>query len=99
MDYFAKDSELSGMSPDEFLGLPEATKAKIRKFAAQCCEKAFRRGFQQGWDSAKRGDVLAVDLVSWRFDVPHDISPSAHGTYSCNSEERHGFEWWNVGLR
>lgn len=99
MDWFRESSEFSGLTPDEFSGLPDAMKANLRKFIAQCCEKSFRRGFQQGFDSAQRGDALAVDLLSWRFNEPSASSPSPHGTYSCSSEERHGFEWFHVGLR
>lgn len=44
------------------------------KHAARACEKAFRRGFQQGWDEAFRCDLTpsqiekySSKIADWRF--------------------------------
>jgi hypothetical protein len=91
MEHFLSESALSGMKPHEFDSIDKATKHRIRKYISQCCEKSFRRGFQQGYDTAIRGDAV-VDLEKWRFMTPSDESPSPHGTYSSTAEERFDME-------
>ena len=100
MECYRTTSALNGMNPHEFGSLPVEIRKRLRKYISQCCEKAFRRGFQQGHDTALRGDAV-VDIVSWRFDTPSDQSPSPHGTYSTDSESRFDMECGTqeIGLR
>ena len=93
MEHFLKESPLAGMKPREFERLDDDTKKRLRKFVSQCCEKAFRRGFQQGFDSAQRGDEV-VDLIRWRCLVRSDQSPSPHKNdhYTCSAIERFDLE-------
>lgn len=91
MEHYLSTSPLYGMKPQEFRGLDRHTRQRLRKFISQCCEKSFRRGFQQGHDSAKRGDDI-VDLERWRFLAPSSESPSPHGTYSSAAIERFDVE-------
>lgn len=89
MEHFTSQSPLAGMKPGEFQALGAGIKKRLRRLISQCCEKAFRRGFQQGFESSNRGDEV-VDLLAWRFLVRSDISPSPHArwAYSCDAVHR-----------
>lgn len=76
-----------GLSSLHFAHLCDADKAAVRRLIARVSEKSFRRGFQQGYDSRKRGDTLC-DLHQWRFDTDLDYAVSAHGTHHSSSGER-----------
>ena len=91
MDHFVDRSCLAGMVPNEFSHLDKHTRDRLRKFMSQCCEKAFRRGFQQGHDSATRGDEV-VNLDDWRFFAKACDSPSPHGTYHSTAVARFDLE-------
>lgn len=90
MEHFREESCLNGMQPGEFASLPTEVRSRLRKYISQCCEVSFRRGFQQGHDSAVRGDKT-VDLQFWRFEIASDWSPSPHFTYTSDAENRHQF--------
>lgn len=68
-------------------GLSSQDKKLLMRLIANLCEKSFRRGFQQGWDSSQRRDKVC-DLIAWRFDTSLSVSVSPHGTYHCTSLER-----------
>jgi len=76
-----------GLSHGHFVDLPPAQREEIWRLIARVSEKSYRRGFQQGYDSHKRGDDLC-DLHAWRFDIDLDYSVSPHGTYHTSSVER-----------
>lgn len=81
-------SPLHGLRLQQFANLDNADIRSLVRLISRCCEKSFRRGFQQGWESCDRGDDLSVDLISWRFESDLDHSFSPHGTYSCTSQHR-----------
>jgi hypothetical protein len=85
---FHDGSPLHGLRLGQFARLDEADIRNLRRLISRCCEKSFRRGFQQGWESRERCDELAVDLHSWRFESDLDQSFSPHGTYSSTAAER-----------
>lgn len=84
---FDEMSPMHGLCEYEFHALSAKEKALLLRMIARCCEKSFRRGFQQGWDSKERGDKVC-DLHDWRFGVSLGLSPSPHGTYHSTSLER-----------
>ena len=71
--------------------LSEEDRLDICQQIAEACEKSFRRGFQQGYES----EEIAVDLIDWRFATTLSESVSPHGTYNSPSILRHAHE---VGL-
>ena len=73
--------------------LSEEDRLDICQQIAEACEKSFRRGFSQGFDSDH--DEVSVDIEEWRFSTPLAKSVSPHGTYSGSSLMRHAHE---VGL-
>ena len=72
--------------------LSDEDRLDICQQIAEACEQSFRRGFQQGHEG---GSEVTVDILDWRFNCPHRLSPSPHGTYDSYSLERHAHE---VGL-
>jgi hypothetical protein len=72
--------------------LPHEDRIAVCQQIAEACEKAFRRGFSQGY--AGSADV-EVDVWDWRFNVPLSESPSPHGTLDSSALVRHSHE---VGL-
>lgn len=72
--------------------LSDEDRLDICRQIAEACEQSFRRGFSHGYQGC--GEV-AVDVLDWRFNVPHSESPSPHGTYDNDSLSRHSHE---VGL-
>lgn len=87
VDFDCVTDPCHGLSRGHFLDLSLQRRAEIFRLMARVAEKSFRRGFQQGYDSRKRGDSLC-DLHSWRFQIDLDYSVSAHGTYHTSSAER-----------
>lgn len=55
---------------------------------ARVAEAAYRRGFQQGHDTATRGQALEVDVARWRFGVPLHRAPSPHGYRETTAADR-----------
>lgn len=98
---FNEMSPMHGLQFNRFSRLSDQDIADLVRLIARCCEKSFRRGFQQGWDSRSRGDELAVDICSWRFDSDLDQSFSPHGSYTSTAVERLEIECHlgMVGLR
>lgn len=78
---------LCGLPAGAFRHLSDIDKVLLLRLISQCCEKSFRRGFCQGWDTRERGDKVC-DLEMWRFAADLDVSVSPHGTYHCTSLER-----------
>jgi hypothetical protein len=76
-----------GLSSFHFAHLCDADKSAVRRLISRVSEKSFRRGFQQGYDSRKRGDAMC-DLHQWRFSTDLDYAVSAHGTYHNSSDQR-----------
>jgi hypothetical protein len=76
-----------GLHEMQFRHIDEGDRALIGRMIARIAEKSYRRGFQQGYDSRKRGDELC-DLLSWRFEIDLDYSVSPHGTYHTTAEQR-----------
>lgn len=72
--------------------LSDEDRLDICQQIAEACEQSFRRGFAQGHEGF--GEV-AVDILDWRFNCPHHLSPSPHGTYDSSLLSRHAHE---VGL-
>lgn len=93
-------SPLWGMPANAFRHLSDIDKVLLNRLISQCCEKSFRRGFFQGWESKERGDKVC-DLELWRYGAGLDVSVSPHGTYHCTSLERLKIECnlYLVGLR
>ena len=60
---------------------------QLLREVARIAEAAYRRGFQHGHDTARRGGELAVHLHLWR-QVPLHRSPSPHGGLGMTSEDR-----------
>jgi hypothetical protein len=54
----------------------------------EVAEASYRRGFQQGHDTAMGEHELTVDLHRWRFDVPLTRSPSPIGHRPTDALER-----------
>ena len=84
---FNTSSPKHGLHLGQFDHLSDDDKVALRGLIARMAEKSFRRGFQQGWDSAKRGDSVC-DLVDWRFSTDLDVSVSPHDSYHSTSEHR-----------
>ena len=59
--------------------LTEHERKRILLAAAQACEAAYRRGFQQGWFGAAHSAALRVDLHTWRFSAPPAKAPNPDG--------------------
>lgn len=55
---------------------------------ARVAEAAYRRGFQQGHDTAARGQALELDVDTWRFAVPLHRAPSPHGYRETTAADR-----------
>jgi hypothetical protein len=55
---------------------------------ARVSEASYRRGFQQGHDTAMRREELAVQLEQWRFGVSLDWSPSPHDICKSTAVDR-----------
>lgn len=87
MNFDSLTDPCHGLSEQHFAHLEECDKNEIRRLIARISEKSFRRGFQQGYDSHKRGDELC-DLHAWRFSTDLDYAVSAHGTYHSTADER-----------
>ena len=98
--HFDDMSPMHGLVENQFGKLDPTDRHLLVRLISRCCEKSFRRGFQQGFESCSRGDELAVDLASWRFDSDLDQAFSAHGTYSSSTIDRMEMEChlWEVGL-
>ncbi len=65
-----------------------SAREQLTREIARVAEASFRRGFQQGHDTATRGDEVVFELWRWRFKVPLHRSPSPHGYRSFTAEER-----------
>jgi hypothetical protein len=87
VDFTSHADPCHGLSHGHFLGLSETLREQIFRLIARVSEKSYRRGFQQGYDSHKRGDHLC-DLLKWRFEIDLDYSVSPHCTYHSGSAER-----------
>lgn len=87
IDFDSVTDPCHGLSHGHFVDLSLQHRAEIFRLISRVSEKSFRRGFQQGYDSHKRGDSLC-DLHAWRFDIDLDYSVSAHGTYHTSSVQR-----------
>lgn len=74
-----------------------ATRQRLLREIARATEAAYRRGFQHGHDTAKRGEPLAVDLEAWRFKVPLHRAPSPHGLPATTAEDRLRIEYPQLG--
>lgn len=100
MSDFNETSPLHGLSFGQFRNIPSETKTLLLRMIAMCCEKSYRRGFQQGWDSQARGDKVC-DLERWRFGVGLEVSVSPHDTYHDTSLQRLKTEipLYQVGLQ
>lgn len=73
--------------------MTERQRQQLLREIARVAEAAYRRGFQQGHDTATRGEPLEVDLHAWRFSVPLHRAPSPHGRIATTSEERLRIEY------
>jgi len=61
---------------------------RLVRHIARIAERAYRRGFQQGHDVARRGDRLVVDLYRWRFTQSADQATSPTGDRVTTAVER-----------
>lgn len=68
--------------------MSDRQRERLLRELARATEAAYRRGFQQGHESAARGDEIVFDLWKWRFTIPLHRSPSPHGYRSFTAEER-----------
>ena len=87
VDFDSITDPCHGLSHGHFLDLSPQRREEIFRLISRVSEKSFRRGFQQGYDSRKRGDSL-FDLHAWRFEIDLDYAVSAHGTYHTSSAQR-----------
>lgn len=87
IDFDSVTDPCHGLSHGHFLDLSLQRRAELFRLISRVAEKSFRRGFQQGYDSRKRGDSLC-DLHAWRFEIDLDYSISPHGTYHTSSAQR-----------
>ena len=68
--------------------MTDRQRERLLREIARVAEASFRRGFQQGHDTATRGDEIVFELWKWRFKIPLHRSPSPHGYRSFTAEER-----------
>jgi 5-methylcytosine-specific restriction endonuclease McrA len=97
--HFDETSPIHGLRYGEFSSLSSDVKVLLLRMIARCCEKSYRRGFMQGWDSRDRGDKVC-DLHKWRFSTGLGIAVSPHDTYHETSLQRLKMEChlYQVGL-
>jgi hypothetical protein len=84
---FNESSCMHGLTFREFDSLPDGKKSLLCDMIGRISEQAFRRGFQQGWDSRHRGDKVC-DLVKWRFHTSLGVSLSPHGYMPTTAIDR-----------
>jgi hypothetical protein len=86
------ESVCAGMFRNEFANVDDVTAMRLRKYISQCCEKSFRRGFQQGSEAAEKRRKPTVSIWEWRILLRVDQSIDPFGGRSFSAIERFDIE-------